>query len=129
MPSPSLTRWTKTHTKIRHLLCSCWETTSRYGHQTHKVMEMNHQSATRTNQPKFRKCQKIMGELEMKKKQQNILLKTNKIKTWARKKLNAVVRNENEREWENFDLKHLSFFSLFQWLAQITKSCFYFSSI
>lgn len=74
MPSLNSTHWTRTHTKIRRSSCSCWETTSRYGRPTHRVMVTNHQSATRINQTKLSR-----KEFEMKRKtNQQLSTKTKK---------------------------------------------------
>lgn len=73
MQSQSSTHWTKIHTRIQHSSCSFWETTSRYGHLTHRVMETSHQLAMRTNQTKFQWYSKLkIQELSTKKKKKQI---------------------------------------------------------
>lgn len=136
MPSLNSTHWTRTHTKIRHSSCSCWETTSRYGRQTHRVMATSHQPATRTNQTKL----SFQKKFEMKKStnKQQLSTKTRKklkfgAEKWERNKKSKLIADKTrERKQKTSDFSSSNTFdyaTVRSFLHTKNRSCWFSSPL
>lgn len=101
MPSLNSTHWTRTHTKIRHSSCSCWETTSRYGRLTHRVMATSHQSATKINQTKFSKASRWKTNQQLSTKNQQEEEEVKFAQRNEKEKTNCSYENERETSFSS----------------------------